>query len=115
MSGFSAIFQRDGRPLDVPVLQRMNEAICHRGPDGSGSWVEGPVGLAHQVLHATPDALRDTQPAVSARGTLVLVYEGLIDNGADIREAARTAAHPQEFPAPETRPAPVRNNSANAQ
>jgi len=91
MSGFSAIFQRDGRPLDVPVLQRMNEAICHRGPDGSGSWVEGPVGLAHQVLHATPDALRDTQPAVSARGTLVLVYEGLIDNGADIREAARTA------------------------
>jgi asparagine synthase (glutamine-hydrolysing) len=91
MSGFSAIFQRDGRPLDVPVLQRMNEAICHRGPDGSGSWVDGPVGLAHQVLHATPDTLRETRPAESARGTLVLVYEGLIDNGADIREAARTA------------------------
>ena len=71
MSGFSAIFQRDGRPLNVPVLQRMNEAIGHRGPDGSGSWVEGPIGLAQQVLHATPDALRDTQPAVSARGTLV--------------------------------------------
>ena len=91
MSGFTAIFQRDGQPLDVSVLHRMNEAIRHRGPDGSGSWVEGPVGLAHQMLHATPEATHEMQPAVSARGNFVLVYEGLIDNGADIRDAARAA------------------------
>ncbi len=91
MSGFTAILQRDRRSLDVAALHRMNDAISHRGPDGSGCWIDGAVGLAHQMLRTTTESLDETQPAVNTRGNLVLVYEGLIDNAADIRHAARAA------------------------
>jgi asparagine synthase (glutamine-hydrolysing) len=86
------MFNRDGRPVDRDVLRRMNEAIAHRGPDGSGYWVDGPVGLAHQMMRTTPEALHETQPSVGVRGNFVLVYEGLVDNADEIRRAATRAS-----------------------
>ena len=29
-------------------LERMSMVQQHRGPDGSGMWLDGPVGLAHR-------------------------------------------------------------------
>lgn len=89
MSGFTAIFHRDGRLLDREQLHRMNDAIRHRGPDGAGLWVSGPVGLGHQMLRTTLESLDEVQPAANPRGDLVLVYEGLIDNAEEIRDQAR--------------------------
>ena len=43
------------------VLQRMPAAINHRGPDDSGIYLEGPVGLGHVRLSII-DLAGGTQP-----------------------------------------------------
>ena len=40
MCGIAGIWRWDGQPVEEDRLQRMAEAIAHRGPDGEGSWVE---------------------------------------------------------------------------
>jgi asparagine synthase (glutamine-hydrolysing) len=42
-------------------------------------------------MRTTSASLEETQPAVSASGAVLLVYDGLIDNGMEIRVAAREA------------------------
>ena len=39
-----------GRPADGGLLERMNETLRHRGPDGGGVHVDGPAGLAARRL-----------------------------------------------------------------
>lgn len=79
----SAIFGlqfRDGRPVEPGALARMAERLRHRGPDGSGAWQEGSVGLGHGTLHTTPESLREHWPLASKDGDYVLVADARIDN-----------------------------------
>ncbi len=62
MSGISGIYNLDGRDVDRDLLARMNAAIVHRGPDGSGEWINRNVGFSHQMLATTPESLREVQP-----------------------------------------------------
>ncbi len=87
MSGIAGLFNLDGRPVDRDQLARMSEALAHRGPDGSGAWISGPVGLAHRMLHTTPEALLETQPLQDEDGKLCLVLDGRIDNREELRAA----------------------------
>jgi len=89
MSGIAAVFNRDRRPVDRAVLGRVSSAIAHRGPDGEGRWIDGPIGLGHQMLHTTPESRLERQPAVSERGSHRLVYDGRLDNADDVRSAIR--------------------------
>jgi asparagine synthase (glutamine-hydrolysing) len=51
MCGIAGIVARDpGARVDRCRLARMRDALTHRGPDGSGLLVDGPVGLAHTRL-----------------------------------------------------------------
>jgi len=54
MSAIMGIYYRDGRPVAPADLQRMVDVLAHRGPDGSGTWHHGAVGLAHRMLLTTP-------------------------------------------------------------
>jgi asparagine synthase (glutamine-hydrolysing) len=38
------------RPADGALVRRMTSAMVHRGPDGSGHLVRGPVALGHRRL-----------------------------------------------------------------
>jgi asparagine synthase (glutamine-hydrolysing) len=53
MSGILGLVYQDERPVYGAQLRTMAEAIAHHGPDGSGLWVEGSVGLGHQMLWTT--------------------------------------------------------------
>jgi asparagine synthase (glutamine-hydrolysing) len=76
MSGIAGVFHADGRPADTALVARMAAALAHRGPDGEGRWVSGPVGLAHRRLaSAAPD---DKQPLSDADGRAVVV-DGRLD------------------------------------
>ena len=33
---------RSGAPVEPSLIGRMCDLIAHRGPDGDGSWVDGP-------------------------------------------------------------------------
>jgi asparagine synthase (glutamine-hydrolysing) len=48
MCGIVGIVHLDGSPVSPVMLDRMNSAIIHRGPDGDGVWSNGSAGLAHR-------------------------------------------------------------------
>ena len=85
MSGITGIYHRDGYPVDPELLRRMTELIAHRGPDGTGYWVDGPVGMSHQMCHTTPESLHELQPLVDAAGNRCLTFDGRIDNREDLK------------------------------
>jgi asparagine synthase (glutamine-hydrolysing) len=72
MSGIAGVCNLDGRPLDPALLTRMTDIIAHRGPEGVGHWIDGPVGLGHRMLHTTPESLQERQPFLDETGTLCL-------------------------------------------
>ena len=57
MSGIVGIYYLDGRLVEPSEIQGMLNTISHRGPDGSGIWTEGSIGLGHQMLHTTPESI----------------------------------------------------------
>ena len=50
MCGIAGIFHYDGSPASGPAVERFTHTLSHRGPDGWGVHVDGPVGLGHQRL-----------------------------------------------------------------
>ncbi|RQW78642.1 MAG: lasso peptide isopeptide bond-forming cyclase [Methanothrix sp.] len=78
MSAIAGAYLLDGCRVDQDQLKRMNDCLSHRGPDGSGLWNEGPVGLAHQMLWTTPESLHEKLPQ-EADGQ-VITADARIDN-----------------------------------
>lgn len=79
MSGIFGLWNLDGRPVEPELLAKMSATLAHRGPDGEGQWIDGPVGLGCQLMRVTPESLTETQPLVSPSGA-VAVFEGRLDN-----------------------------------
>jgi asparagine synthase (glutamine-hydrolysing) len=78
MCGIAGIFHyRDpDRPVDRAELERMTRALAHRGPDGEGFHVDGPVGLGHRrlaILDLTPTG---AQPMSDDEGARWITYNG---------------------------------------
>ena len=68
MSGIAGIYFLDGRPVDPELVQSMINSIAHRGPDGSGVWTDGSVGLGHRMLWTTPESLNEKLPLMNKTG-----------------------------------------------
>lgn len=85
MSGLAAVFNRDGRPVETGAIVKMLDAMAHRGPDGFHVWQHGDVALGHRMFHTTPESLKEIQPHRDETGALVLIFDGRIDNGAELR------------------------------
>lgn len=58
----------------------MTASLAHRGPDASGVWNSGPVGLGHRMLWTTPQSLHEQLPLTSKNGDLVITADARIDN-----------------------------------
>ncbi len=80
MSGIVGLYHLDGQPVERTALDGMLGAIAHRGPDGTASWREGPVGLGHQMLHSTPESLHERLPLTDGSGRLTITADLRIDN-----------------------------------
>ena len=50
MCGIAGIWRRSGLAVDPPALERMGATLAHRGPDGSGTYVDGELGLVNRRL-----------------------------------------------------------------
>lgn len=65
MSGFAAIVNFDGQPVDRALLDRMAAYLAFRGPDEQRVWVggwNGNVGLVHAKFATTDEGEREHQP-----------------------------------------------------
>lgn len=66
-------------------MQRMTDAIAHRGPDGEGQWVEGPVAVGHRRLSIIDLSDAGRQPMATEDGRYVLTFNGEIYNFRELR------------------------------
>jgi asparagine synthase (glutamine-hydrolysing) len=85
MCGIAGIVHLDGAPASPVLLKRMTDAITHRGPDGEGQYVEGPVGLGHRRLAIIDLSPAGHQPMITRDGRYVLTYNGEIYNFQELR------------------------------
>jgi asparagine synthase (glutamine-hydrolysing) len=87
MCGLTGFFSDKRRP-DPTTLSAMADAMVHRGPDDSGSWVdvEAGIAMAHRRLSILDLSPAGHQPMVSASGRLVLVFNGEIYNHLELRK-----------------------------
>ncbi len=67
----------------------MAHALYHRGPDGGGFFVDGPVALAHRRLSIIDLTDGGHQPMVTADRRHVIVFNGEIYNFVELREELR--------------------------
>jgi asparagine synthase (glutamine-hydrolysing) len=96
MSGIVGIYYLDGRPVEKSEIQGMLNTISHRGPDGSGIWTDGSMGLGHQMLHTTPESLHEKLPLTNQRGDLTITADARIDNRDELFRALDFNGRPRE-------------------
>ena len=89
MCGITGIYSSK-EVVDPSVLSAMTEALSHRGPDDSGTYVNGNVGLGHTRLSILDLSERGRQPMASDDGQIRVSYNGEIYNYGEIREELRS-------------------------
>jgi asparagine synthase (glutamine-hydrolysing) len=77
---------------DRPVLERMIDALEHRGPDGAGLWHDQDVYLGMRRL-AIIDLQTGQQPIFNEDENLVVVFNGEIYNHVELRQDLVSAGH----------------------
>src|SRR6267378_2877687 len=102
MCGISGFLNRDQeRPADEALLRQMTDAIAHRGPDGSGHFLDGPAALGHRRLSIIDLSQNGAQPMQNEDGTVTVTFNGEIYNYLGLREeliARATSSAPAATP-----------------
>jgi asparagine synthase (glutamine-hydrolysing) len=92
MCGIAGILRQDGGAVDAGLLGRMTDVLAHRGPDGRGLHVTGPVGLGHRRLSII-DLSTGAQPMATADGALWITYNGEVYNYRELRGELEALGH----------------------
>jgi asparagine synthase (glutamine-hydrolysing) len=92
MCGICGIFDFQGRPADPELLRRMTDRIRHRGPDGDGYFLSGPVGLGSRRLSII-DLEGGAQPQSNEDGGIQVVFNGEIYNFIELRQELIQKGH----------------------
>lgn len=95
MSAVAGILHFDGEPVPSQALDAMRRALAHRGADGEGTWTGPGVGLVHLTMRTTPESMEEAQPVASPDGHCVLLLDGRVDNGPDLRRLLPADAAPR--------------------
>jgi len=77
------------------VITAMTNAIAHRGPDDSGTWIDRESGLAfgHRRLSILDLSIEGHQPMFSKSNRYVIVYNGEVYNFNEIRAVLESSGH----------------------
>lgn len=93
MCGIVGIFHRDGRPASRVTLKAMTDIIAHRGPDGEGQYLDGPLALGHRRLSIIDLSDAARQPMMTRDGRYVLTYNGEIYNFHELKAQLSALGH----------------------
>jgi asparagine synthase (glutamine-hydrolysing) len=93
MCGIAGIVKLDPREtVEEARLKRMRDVLRHRGPDGEGLWIDGPIGFGHRRL-AIVDVTGGQQPMANEDETVWITYNGEIYNHAALRPGLEAKGH----------------------
>jgi asparagine synthase (glutamine-hydrolysing) len=93
MCGICGIIRLDGGEVNPHDLDRLTDALAHRGPDGRGTFVDHDVGLGHRRLKILDLSEAAGQPMRSPDGSVVLTFNGELYNYRDIRTMLEQRGH----------------------
>lgn len=86
MCGIAGVFNyKSMAPARSEAVLAMGQVMAHRGPDGDGVFVSGPVGLAHRRLAIIDLSERGRQPMHSPDGRFAITFNGEIYNYVELR------------------------------
>jgi asparagine synthase (glutamine-hydrolysing) len=93
MCGIAGIIHRDGEPASANLIKRMTDIIAHRGPDGEGHYVDGPIALGHRRLAIIDLTPHGSQPMANENGDVIIVFNGEIYNFQKLRVELEARGH----------------------
>lgn len=93
MCGIAGAFNTLGQPVPDLVVRKMSAAMAHRGPDDSGWYCDGPIGLAHQRLAIIDLSPAGHQPMSNETGDVIVTYNGEIYNFQKLRLELEALGH----------------------
>ncbi|MFZ5998420.1 MAG: asparagine synthase (glutamine-hydrolyzing) [Nitrospirota bacterium] len=73
-------------------VEKMTATMRHRGPDGSGVYIKGPLGLGHRRLSII-DIEGGSQPMTNETNEIYLVFNGEIYNYIELRDILEKKGH----------------------
>ncbi|MFV2057092.1 MAG: asparagine synthase (glutamine-hydrolyzing) [Thiohalomonadales bacterium] len=85
MCGITLIYHNDKTSVDSATLTRMTRTLDHRGPDGTGTFIDDFIGLGHTRLSIV-DIADGAQPMRSHDGRYMITFNGEIYNFKDLRK-----------------------------
>ncbi|NYT52343.1 MAG: N-acetylglutaminylglutamine amidotransferase [Candidatus Vesicomyosocius endoextente] len=86
MCGLCGQLRFDSQVVSDDILKKMMKKMVHRGPDSSGFWIDGHIGLGHQRLAIIDLSNQAYQPMIDKNLGLVLVFNGTIYNYQALRK-----------------------------
>ena len=88
MCGITGIWHLDGTKVDSNKINKFNDSLTHRGPDGFGisSHLNGTLSLGHRRLSILDLSEAGKQPMRYADDNLTMTFNGEIFNYLEIRE-----------------------------
>ncbi len=94
MCGIAGIYYFDAQAtVSRPVLRQMTDLIAHRGPDASGHYVQGNIGLGHRRLAIIDLSPAGHQPMSNEDETVWITYNGECYNHLDFTAWLRARGH----------------------
>ena len=90
MCGFVSIINKNGKQVNLQLLEKMASLIEHRGPDDEGYYIKDNVGFFHKRLSII-DLAYGHQPMHSDGNCIV--YNGEIYNYIELREKLKNKNH----------------------
>ena len=93
MCGLVALLNAPDESRTDESVRRMLDAIAHRGPDDSGTWLDGPVALGFRRLSILDLSPQGHQPMSTDDGLLTVIFNGEIYNFLELRAELEQLGH----------------------
>jgi asparagine synthase (glutamine-hydrolysing) len=88
MCGLAGVYRSGGEAAESSLLLAMAAELRHRGPDGTGLYVDGPFGMTNTRL-AIVDLEGGDQPLPDETGRYWVMQNGEVYNYVELRDELR--------------------------
>jgi asparagine synthase (glutamine-hydrolysing) len=93
MCGIAGILKFNGEEVPGGVIQKMTDAIIHRGPDDGGIYINGSVAFGHRRLSILDLSAAGRQPMQTEDKALTVSFNGEIYNYAALKAELQKKGH----------------------